>query len=185
MAVTVKSLDRREIVQATRPSKPGVAIRRFSTLEEARKKAAILRLRRITNGLVRGMDLAKEVEIVDGLALGDTLLLEKGRDVVGFAVYHAPGVSEAPHGSLYVKFAAVDPRQRKPEYLQTLLAAVEDTAHDSQLQRVTVPVYTSYWAAYQLLMERGYQIDFTMIRMKRGKVVEDEDPTDLVLDDWR
>jgi len=185
VAVTVKSLDRREIVQATRPSKPGVAIRRFSTLEEARKKAAILRLRRITNGLVRGMDLAKEVEIVDGLALGDTLLLEKGRDVVGFAVYHAPGVSEAPHGSLYVKFAAVDPRQRKPEYLQTLLAAVEDTAHDSQLQRVTVPVYTSYWAAYQLLMERGYQIDFTMIRMKRGKVVEDEDPTDLVLDDWR
>ena len=28
----------------------------------------------------RGMDLAKEIEIVDGLALGDTLLLEKGRD---------------------------------------------------------------------------------------------------------
>ena len=57
----------------------------------------------------RGMDVGKEVEIVDGLALGDTLLLEKGRELIGFAIYHTPGVSEAPQGALYVKYLAIDP----------------------------------------------------------------------------
>ena len=60
-------------------------MRRFSALEETKKKAALARFHRITNALCRGMDLAKEVEIVDGLALGDTLLLERGTELVGFA----------------------------------------------------------------------------------------------------
>jgi hypothetical protein len=160
-------------------------VRRYSSLEEARKKAAMLRVRRITNGIWRGMDLGKEVEIVDGLALGDTLLLEKGRDIIGFAIVHMPGVSEAPHGSVYVKFLAIDSRQRKPENLHALLAAVEEMAHAAQLQRVVAPVYTYYWTAYQTLLERGYHPDFTMVRMKRGKQEDYEHPDDLVLDDWR
>jgi hypothetical protein len=53
------------------------------------------------------------------------------------------------------------------------------------LQRVVVPAYTYYWIAYQALLERGYHVDFTMVRMKRGKQEDYEDPSDLVLDDWR
>jgi GNAT superfamily N-acetyltransferase len=186
VAITAKPLDRREIgAAAPRPGRPAFAVVRYSTLEEARKKATLAKLRRITSGVLRGMDVAKEVEIVDGLALGDTLVLEKGRDVVGFALYHVPGVSEAPHGAVYVKFLAVDPGQRRLEYLQALLGAVEDMALGAQVQRVVAPVSTAYWAAYQTLLERGYRIDFTMVRMKRGKQISDEDPADLVLDDWR
>jgi N-acetylglutamate synthase-like GNAT family acetyltransferase len=185
VVIAAKPLDRREIVQATKTAKPVLGLRRYSTLEESKKKAAILKLRRITNGVFRGLDLGKEVEIVDGLALGDTLLLEKGRELIGFAVFHTPGVSEAPHGSLYIKYLAIDPRHKKTEYLHALLAALEEIAHDGQLQRVMAPVYTYYWSAYQALMERDYHIDFTMVRMKRGKQVDDEDPADLVLDDWR
>jgi ribosomal protein S18 acetylase RimI-like enzyme len=185
VVVTAKHLDRREIVHATKPAKPGVSVRRYSALEEAKKKPAMARMRRITNGIWRGMDLAKEVEIVDGLALGDTLLLEKGRDVIGFAICHLPPNSEAPHGSAYVKFLAIDARHRKPEHLNALLAAVEELAGGAQLGQVVAPVYTYYWAAYQALLERGYRVDFTMVRMKRGKPEDSEDPADLVLDDWR
>ncbi len=185
MAITAKTLDRHDTGAGARAAKPAVSVRRYSTLEEAKKKAAILKLRRITNGVVRGMDLGKEVEIVDGLALGDTLLLEKGRDIVGMAIFHTPGVSEAPLGSLYVKFLAIDARHRKVENLNALLGAVEDIARDLQLPRVMAPAYTYYWTAYQTLIDRGYTIDFTMVRMKRGKAIDDEDPTVLVLDDWR
>jgi hypothetical protein len=122
---------------------------------------------------------------VEGLNLGDTLLLEKGREAIGFAIYHTPGVSEAPHGSVYIKFLAIDSRHQKPEYLHTLLGAIEEIAHAAQLSRVVVPAYTYYWTAYQTLLERGYHIDFTMVRMKRGKQGDHEDPNDLVLDDWR
>ncbi len=185
VAITGKPLDRREIIQATHPAKPALSVRRFSALEEARKKTTMQKLRRITNSIYRGLDLAKEVEIVDGLALGDTLLLERGREPIGFAIYHMPGVSEAPLGSLYVKFLAIDARHRKPEHFHALLGALEELGHRAGLQRVIAPVYTPYWTAYQGLLERGYSIDFTMVRMKRGKLEEYERSTDLVLDDWR
>jgi GNAT superfamily N-acetyltransferase len=185
VAITSKGLDRREIVQETKPSRPVVQARRYSTLEEAKKKATMQRFRRITNQIYKGMDIGKEVEIVDGLALGDTLLLEKGRDLLGFAIYHTPGVSEAPQGTLYVKFLALDRGSKKPEHFHQLMAALEDLAGETGLQRVIAPVYTGYWSPYQELLGRGYHIDFTMVRMKRGKLEEYEGQGDFVLDDWR
>ncbi len=185
MAVTSRAVHPRDGRGAARPARSGLTVRRFSTLEEARKKAALQRFHRITGAVCRGLDLAKEVEIVDGLALGDTLLLERGREVVGFAVYHTPGVSEAPAGSLYVKFLAIDPQQKRVEHLEQMIAAVEDLAQELSLSRVILPVYTRYWTAYSTLLRWGYQIDFTMVRMQRGKQEDYEDPSHLVLDDWR
>jgi len=181
VAITSRSLDRREI----KPAKPAVEIHRFSALEEVKKKSTMQKFRRLTNSLYRGLDVGKEVEIVDGLALGDTLLLERGRELVGFAVYHTPGVSEAPQGSLYVKFLALDSRHKKPEYFHQLMTVLEEVAHRAALQRVIAPVYTYYWAAYQGLLERGYHIDVTMVRLKRGKLGDYEEPGGFVLDDWR
>lgn len=185
VVITSKLLDRREIVPTPKPSKPLLHVRRFSSLEESKKKTMMQRFRRITNQLYRGMDIGKEVEMVDGLALGDTLLLEKGRELVGFAIYHTPGVSEAPQGALYVKFLALDARAKRPEHFHLMVASLEELAHSAGLQRLIAPVYTYYWQAYQGLLDRGYQIDFTMVRMKQGKQEEYEDPNDLVLDDWR
>jgi ribosomal protein S18 acetylase RimI-like enzyme len=165
--------------------KGALTVRRFSGLEETKKKAALARFHRITNGVCRGLELAKEVEIVDGLALGDTLLLERGAELVGFAIYHAPGVSEAPTGSLYVKYLAIDPRQRKVEHLEQLVSAIEELAQEQGLGRVILPVYLRYWLAYSTLVKCGYQVDFTMVRMQKGKPEDYEDPADLVLDDWR
>jgi len=165
--------------------KGALTVRRFSGLEETKKKAALTRFHRITNGVCRGLELAKEVEIVEGLALGDTLLLERGAELVGFAIYHAPGVSEAPTGSLYVKYLAIDPRQRKVEHLEQLVSAIEDLAQEQGLARVILPVYLRYWLAYSTLVKCGYQVDFTMVRMQKGKPEDYEDPADLVLDDWR
>ena len=67
-----------------------------------------------------------------------------------------------------MKFLAIDGRHKKPEHLHALLASVEDMAATAQLQQVVAPVYTYYWTAYQTLLERGYHLDFMMVRMKRG-----------------
>jgi GNAT superfamily N-acetyltransferase len=184
-AVMHRQLDRGAPRPATKLAKGPLTIRRFSTLEETKKKASLVRFHKITNGICRGMDLAKEVEIVDGLALGDTLLLERGRDLIGFAIVHTPGVSEAPTGALYVKYLAIDPPHRRVEHLEQFVAAVEDFGHDLGVQRVIVPVYLRYWLAYSTLVRCGYQTDFTMLRMQKGKQEDYEDPTHLVLDDWR
>jgi len=185
VVVTSKVLDRAALGAPKPAAKTGVAVRRYSTLEEARKKQVMQKVRRITNHFWRGLDVSKEIEIVDGLTLGDTLLLEKGREVIGFAVCHLPPNSEAPQGSAYVKLLAIERAHRKPEHLHALLAGAEELAAGAQLQRVVVPAYTYYWTAYQTLLERGYHVDFTMVRMKRGKQEDYEDASDLVLDDWR
>ena len=185
VALMSRPLDRKDGRGPLRPPKGPLTVRRYSTLEETRKKASLARFHRITNGICRGLDLAKEVEIVDGLALGDTLLLERGRDLVGFAIYHTPGVSEAPLGSLYVKYLAIDPQQRRVEHLEQFVGAIEELAQELGTQRVLLPVYTRYWTAYTTLVKWGYQVEFTMVRMQRGKLEDYEDPTHLVLDDWR
>lgn len=159
--------------------------RRFSTLEETRKAAALTRVHRMAGAVCRGLDVTKEVEMIDGLALGDTLLLERERTLLGAALYHTPGVSEAPSGALYVKLAVIDPPHRRPEHLEHLVQALEETAHALGLGRVLVPVYLRYWTAYSTLVRCGYQIESTMVRLQKGKGEDYEDPNDLVLDDWR
>ncbi len=171
VAITSRLLDRRDGRTSTpRPPKAGLIVKRFSSLEEAKKKAALARFHKITTSVCRGLDLAKEVEIVDGLALGDTLLFERGREFLGFAVYHTPGVSEAPAGALYVKFLALDPQHKRVENLEQSLAAVEEAAAEIGVQRVILPVYTRYWSAYSTLIKWGYQVDFTMVLRFNNRV---------------
>jgi len=186
VAITSRVLDRPPFAApTTRVAKLALAVRRFSALEEARKKGAMLRFRRITGAIYRGLDVSKEIEIVDGLALGDTLFLESGRHLAGFAVCHTPGVSEAPAGVLYVKYLAIDRAYRRPECFDYFIGALEQIALDSGLHRMIAPVHCEYFAAYSALLERGYRVDFTMVRMKRGRQEDYEDPADFVLDDWR
>ena len=80
-----------------------------------------------------------------------------------------PPNSEAPHGAAYVKFLAIDaaaPQARAPAGPP---GRGGRHGRAGQLQHVVAPVYTYYWTAYQTLLERGYHVDFTMVRMKRGK----------------
>jgi len=186
-AIMSRAVDRGPLRPAppAKPARPALTVRKFSTLEEARKKTALIRVNRIVAGICRGMDLSKEVEIVEGLALGDTLLLEREREIIGVAVYHAPGVSEAPAGALYVKFLALDSQMRRADVLEHFVATLEDTAHELGLARVILPVYLRYWLAYSTLIRCGYQIDSTMVRMQKGKGEDYEDEQHLVLDDWR
>ncbi len=185
VAITGKSLERREPPPPAKPARGTPQIQRFSAYEESKKKALLGRLRGITNKIYRGLDVTKEIEIVNGLGLGDTLLLEKDRVLLGFAICHTPGVSEAPQGTAYVKYLALDPARRRPEHFAQLLAAVEEYGAASGCQRVIAPVYTPYWRAYQMLLGSGYQMEMLMIRMKRGKQPDYEREEDFVLDDWR
>ena len=186
-AIMSRALDRggpRPVTPA-KPPRVSLGVRKFSALEEARKKTVLARVNRIVGSICRGMDLSKEIEIVDGLALGDTLLLERERDIVGFAVYHVPGVSEAPGGALYVKFLALDGQIRRPEALEQFVGALEEVAQELGLARLILPVYLRYWLAYSTLVKCGYQIDVTLVRMQKGKGEGYEDESHLVLDDWR
>jgi GNAT superfamily N-acetyltransferase len=185
VAITGKPLERKELTSPVAPARGAPRVVRFSTLEESKKKGLLGRLRTLTGRFYRGLDLTKEIEIVDGLSLGDTLILDKDRAVLGFAICHVPGASEAPQGALYIKYAAIDPSRRRPEHFAQLLEACEEFGMTAECQRIIAPVYTAYWRAYQTLLASGYQMDMLLLRMKRGRQGEYEREEDFVLDDWR
>ena len=68
-----------------------------------------------------------------------------------------------------MKFLALDPQARRPEELEQFVGALEEVALELGLARVILPVYLRYWLAYSTLIRCGYQIDFTMVRMQKGK----------------
>ena len=167
VAITARSLERRE---PGPPAKPGAGAGDQALLdvrggqEEGAPHAA-----GPSPGAFTGARLTKEIEIVDGLALGDTLVLEKDGSLLGFAICHTPGVSEAPQGALYVKYLAIDPAKRRPEHFVQLLTACEDFGVNAGCQRIIAPVYTGYWKAYQTVLASGYHVDMLMLRMSAAR----------------
>src|SRR5262249_12158414 len=147
VAITGKSLERRDLQPVPQPAPGAPQVFRFSTCDDARQKAGLGRIRALPAQNYRGLRLRKEDELTNGLSLGETLLVEKDRVIVGFAICHTPGVSEAPHGSLYVKYGAIDPVRRRPEHFAQLLTACEEYGVAAGCQRIIVPVYTAYWRA--------------------------------------
>src|SRR5262249_37953175 len=76
VAITARSLERREPAHPEKAVRGTPEVKRFSTYEESKKKGLLGRLRTLTGRIYRGLDLTQEIEIADGLALADTLLLE-------------------------------------------------------------------------------------------------------------
>lgn len=184
MAVMSKTLDRIEPGRGSKLPR-GVRVQNFSKLTEREKRATLPKLTQITNRIYPGMNVSKEVEIVDGLSLGDTLVLVREGTVQGFSIYHTAAGSEAPTGAGLIKFLAVDPYRKRPEHFLQLLAACEDMVTTAGHQRIVAPIYTAYHRAYELIQQERYRVEFTLVRMKQGKNQDYDDPEGFVLDDWR
>jgi GNAT superfamily N-acetyltransferase len=73
------------------------------------RTTAVDECRRLTDAIHPGLDLRREIDAVAVQGLGDTVLVEEGGALGGFAVCHADAGSEAGPGTCYVKFAAVAP----------------------------------------------------------------------------
>ena len=133
------------------------------------------------------MDLAKEVEIVDGLALGDTLLLERGARPDRLRhLPHARRERGAGRGRCYVKFLAIDPQHRKVEHLEQFVAAIEEPGAGARAARgSSCPCTCDTGPRTARWSSAATRSTSPMVRMQQGKQEDYEDPADLVLDDWR
>ena len=77
IAVTTRSLERREPTPPARPSRSAPQVRHLSSLKEAQKKTTLGRLRGITNRIYPGMDLVDPE--VDHVALARSLGVQAER----------------------------------------------------------------------------------------------------------
>jgi len=129
-----------------------------------------------------GWDFTREHQLTHELDIGDTVVVEDG-GIRGFALWHSAALVDARTAEevrLLKLFAD------SPGTLDRLLSALELIARRAGLRRVAVRCQTEYRAAYTRLMERGYRVRWTDLRMTlRGfPCVQASGEGEVLLSNW-
>lgn len=158
----------------------------YSELSDAQRPQALSEIRALTDAVFEGLDLEREIQAVDSQALGDTVLLREGAELVGAAVCHCGGRTEAGSGACFVKFGAVRPGEGAAERFERLLDACEGLAADSGLARLIAGMNTGRLGAYRRMLARGFRAELVGLSMRGRPDGPDYDRSeDYVIDDLR
>jgi N-acetylglutamate synthase-like GNAT family acetyltransferase len=143
-------------------------------------------VRRLTDAIFDGLEIEHEITAVEEQRLGDTVLLRREGELVGVAVCHCGGGSEAGSGTCYVKFGAVAPGEAAAEDFERLLDACEAFAARSGVEQLVAGVNVGRLDAYRRLLARGYRAELIGVSMwLRPGGPNFDTHTDYVLDDLR
>ena len=158
----------------------------YSDVEETERPATMHAIRGLTDAVFPGLDLEREIRALDTQALGDTILLYDNRELVGLAICHCGGGTEAGSGACFVKFAAARPGRQASRRFECLLDACERFAADADLERVVAGVNTGRSDAYRQMLARGYRAFLVGLAMRTRPDGPDYDgPEHYVIDDLR
>lgn len=109
-----------------------------------------------------GYDYAREMALTAELNLGDTVVVHRASTVEAFAVCHTASLASgrgAEELRVLKLFAA------SQEAFLALVGCVETVAADAMLSRVSIRCQTGQREAYRALLERGYDVRWTDLRM--------------------
>lgn len=136
---------------------------------------------RLSSELAPGYDFTREIELTHGLGLGDTLVLERGGEVSGFAVSHtAPLVDGRTREELRVlKLVA-----RTEADVEELVTQLADYARRSSVRRIALRLQSDYSALYGRLISRGARVRWTDLRMTYSGYGERLPEAGVVLSNW-
>jgi GNAT superfamily N-acetyltransferase len=165
-------------LDATYADKPGLLYGRLSSND---KDDALARCRDLVSSLLPGYDHTREIVLTDELALGDTLLLRRGDDIIGFALCHtSPLVEGRAREELRVlKLSLLD-----MSAFDEMIRLLSDFARRSGTRRISVRVQGEYESAYQRLIGMRGRVRWTDLRMALGGYAERKPDKGIVLSNW-
>jgi hypothetical protein len=151
-------------------------------LDAADRNALIERCRVRVDQSAPGYDFTRQIELTHELGLGDTVVLERGGEVVGFSIWHAAPLAAERHSEeLRVLKLFAESRAT----FERLMLTLEGLAAREHLPRVAVRMQSAQTAAYQILIERGYRIRWTDLRMTLDGFPEAKLPRgEVLLSNW-
>jgi GNAT superfamily N-acetyltransferase len=165
-------------IDATYAEKPGVL---FGRMPSRDKEDVLESCRALVGSLLPGYDHSREIELTDELALGDTLLLRKKDQLLGFALCHtAPLVEGRAREDLRVlKMALAD-----ISHLDDMIRQLADLARRSGTRRVSLRVQGEYPEVYQRLIQLRGRVRWSDLRMTLSGYPEPRASRGLVLSNW-
>jgi GNAT superfamily N-acetyltransferase len=118
--------------------------------------------RHLADQVLAGVDFTRELTLTQDLGIGDTTLVRDGRGLSGFALWHStPLAAGRPKDELRVlKLVA-----SSPFAFERLIQALQLTAVQERVNRVAIRCQTEFTQAYLRLIELGYRVHWTDLRM--------------------
>jgi GNAT superfamily N-acetyltransferase len=156
---------------------PSLLSQRLPAAREAATEAA----RRLVADLTSGPDFTREILLTAQLGLGDTTLLEGPAGLDAFVVWHSAPLAEGrPKEEVRIlKLAARDERA-----FQAVITATEAAAARAGIRRVAVRCETRHKLAFRRLVERGFRVRWTDLRMTYDGYPEPEVPQGVLFSNW-
>lgn len=150
-------------------------------LSEGERNDLVAHCAELTRDIAPGYDFSREIHLTHSLGLGDTLVLERGGTVDGFALCHtAPLVEGRGRDELRVlKLVA-----RAESDVDTLATQLADYARRSGTRRVAIRMQGSYSNLYGSLIRRGARVRWTDLRMTLASHPEPAFAGGVILSNW-
>lgn len=166
--------------------KTGVDVIYYSKLHsDKQKKDLIQECAHLTDLILEGLDLKKEINSVENQKLGETIVLKEDGAIEAMAISHIGPNTEAGSGTCYIKFGAVRPGSNSTKIFNSLLHACEQYAHLQRAVRLVAGVNTGRHSAYRRMIELGFRTDMQGIAMQRRNELGYNRAEVYLIDDWR
>jgi predicted N-acetyltransferase YhbS len=122
----------------------------------------MVRCRELTEALAPGVDFSREIELTAAHSLGGMTILSDRGAAAGFALWHTAPLAEGRPGdeARVLKLAA-----RDIVAFRRLVSAVERDAASAGARQASFRCQTAYTAAYDVLLDAGYLVHWTDLRM--------------------
>lgn len=118
--------------------------------------------RRLADRLIPGVDFTRELALTRDLGIGDTTLTREGHTLTGFALWHStPLAAGRPKDELRVLKLVT----ATPDTFERLIQSVQYSATSERVSRVAIRCQTEFSTAYLKLIELGYRVHWTDLRM--------------------
>ena len=159
----------------------GGAIPEALSVSPEERTAQLAECRGLTDRFAPKTDFTRELSLTQELRIGDTALVREGRRLRGFALWHsAPLAAGRPQEEVRVlKLVAEDLGA-----FESLVGAVQNAALAEGILRVGFRCQTAYGAAYSRLIDLGYRVHWTDLRMTLRGFHERVAGEGVVLSNW-
>jgi GNAT superfamily N-acetyltransferase len=151
---------------------------RLSVLHPDARDGMVAECRECVSALAAGYDYSREMLLTEELALGDTVIATRGSVVEGFAVCHTASLAlgrRAEEVRVLKLFAA------SAAAFDRVVAGAESLAAHAGIGRVAIRCQSAFGRAYRWLIDRGYTVRWTDLRMTLDGYAEPELAPDAVL----
>ncbi|HZI28517.1 MAG TPA: GNAT family N-acetyltransferase [Gemmatimonadaceae bacterium] len=153
----------------------------LSRLPSSTREDLIAACSALTTARIDGYDYAREIRLTTELGLGDTVLLDRGGRIRGFAIFHSiPLVEGRPREELRVLKMVVEQEDDLDELTRLLSLATRRTG----TRRLAIRSQGDYPAAYRRLVRLGARVRWTDLRMALASHPEPVAESGVVYSNW-